>query len=319
VTPLLHESVDEVPKGPRVVALGTFDGVHLGHRRVIAAAVERARALGIPAMVATFHPRPVTVLVPDRAPEALSTVGRRIELLGEAGADEVVVIRFDLELSSLEADEFCDEILSRRLGAQVVVTGADFHFGHARTGTPETLALAGAELGFETIAVPLFEHEGERVSSTRIRGLIASGDVQAAARLLGRSPEVEGTVIHGDARGRELGVPTANLALAAGHVLPAQGVYTGVAMLPDDAGLRRAAISVGTNPTFAGERELRIEAHLLDFEGDLYGRPLRLAFRRFLRGQVTFDGLEALERQMRDDIAQARDEPLADSRRITNP
>jgi riboflavin kinase/FMN adenylyltransferase len=301
------------------VALGTFDGVHLGHRRVIAAAVERARALGVPAMVATFHPRPVTVLLPDRAPEALSTVGRRIELLGEAGADEVVVIRFDAELASLEADEFCERILAGRLGAKVVVTGSDFHFGHARTGTPETLAQSGRALGFETIAVPLFVHDAERVSSTRIRALIRAGDVGAAAELLGRPPEVEGTVIHGDARGRELGVPTANLALAPGHVLPAQGVYTGVATLPDGAGVRRAAISVGTNPTFAGERELRIEAHLLDFDGDLYGRPLRLVFRRFLRGQITFSDLDALERQMQDDISQARAEPLEDSRRITNP
>ncbi len=315
----LYQTVGEVPPGPRVVALGTFDGVHLGHQRVVADAVERARELGVPALAATFHPRPASVLAPDRAPEALSTLARRVALLGEAGADEVAIVRFDRSLAALEADTFVDEILLGALGAAGVVTGADFRFGRRRGGDVATLARAGERLGFSARAVPLLELDGVRVSSTAIRDGIRSGDVASAARLLGRAPEVEGAVIHGDARGRELGVPTANLALAPGYVLPAEGVYTGVAVLPHGLGRRRAAISVGTNPTFSGARQLRIEAHLLDFDDDLYGSPLRIAFRRYVRGQRRFDGVDELMAQMQDDIAQARAEPLDDSNRIASP
>ena len=312
----LYQTLADVPAGERAIALGTFDGVHLGHRQVMETAIAEARALGVPAMVATFHPHPMSVTAPGRAPEALCSLARRIALIGEVGADEVVVIRFDRALAEREADDFVEHVLVDALGARAVVAGADFRFGHDRRGDARLLEACGARHGFAVTSVPLLEIGGERVSSTRIRERIRAGDVEAAATLLGRPPEVEGAVIRGDARGRELGVPTANLAVPPGCVLPAEGVYSGAAVLPRGLGVRRAAISIGTNPTFAGPRHLRIEAHLLDFDGDLYGSPLRLEVRRYLRAQQAFDDLDDLVRQMDVDIAQARAEPLPDSRRI---
>ena len=279
-------------------------------------AIAEARALDVPAMVATFHPHPMTVTAPERAPAALSSLARRVALIGEVGADEVVVIRFDRALASRSAEDFAEHVLVDALGARAVVVGVDFRFGHDRRGDPVLLQASGARNGYAVTSVPLLELDGERVSSTRIRERIRVGDVDGAAKLLGRPPEVEGAVIRGDARGRELGVPTANLAVPPGYALPAEGVYSGVAVLPRGLGARRAAISIGTNPTFAGTRDVRIEAHLLDFDDDLYGSPLRLELRRYLRAQQAFADLDDLVRQMDDDIAQARAEPLPDSRRI---
>jgi len=312
----LYQTLADVPAGRRAIALGTFDGVHLGHRQVMETAIAEARALDVPAMVATFHPHPMTVTAPERAPAALSSLARRVALIGEVGADEVVVIRFDRALASRSAEDFAEHVLVDALGARAVVVGVDFRFGHDRRGDPVLLQASGARNGYAVTSVPLLELDGERVSSTRIRERIRVGDVEGAAKLLGRPPEVEGAVIRGDARGRELGVPTANLAVPPGYALPAEGVYSGVAVLPRGLGARRAAISIGTNPTFAGSRDVRIEAHLLDFDADLYGSPLRLELRRYLRAQQAFADLDDLVRQMDDDIAQARAEPLPDSRRI---
>ncbi len=288
----------------RSVALGTFDGVHLGHRRVIQTAIDRAAELGVRSAVATFDPRPVSVIVPERAPDSLTSLARRLELLREAGVDDVLVINFTLELAARTPAEFADEVLVAQLGAAEVVVGQNFRFGHRRAGDVDMLRALGRERGFGVTIAPLFEFDGEPVSSSRIRELIRLKYVEDAARILGRSPELEGEVVRGDGRGRELGVPTANLDLSGRYVQPAEGVYAGDVVLADGRSFR-SAISVGTNPTFDGEREVRVEAHLLHFDEDLYGQHVRVEFRRFLRGQLRFDSLDALIAQMRIDIAAA--------------
>jgi riboflavin kinase/FMN adenylyltransferase len=230
----------------RSVALGTFDGVHRGHRRVI----EAAKAAGLPTTVITFDPHPRIVL--GNQVELLTTLERRLELLAELGV-ETLVVPFTSELALATPEEFAESVL-RPLGAEVVVAGANFRFGRGRSGDLDTLA----RLGFEVRPVPLVEG----ISSTRIRQLLRAGEIEAAARLLGRPPEVEGTVVSGDARGGTLGYPTANLAVPADLLVPAYGIYAG------RAGDHRAAISIGVNPHYGGQ-ERRVEAFLLDFEGDL--------------------------------------------------
>jgi riboflavin kinase/FMN adenylyltransferase len=254
--------------------------------------------------VATFDPRPVSVIVPERAPDSLTSLPRRLQLLGEAGVDDVLVINFTLELAARTPAEFADGVLVDQLGAVEVVVGQNFRFGHRRVGDVDMLRSLGEERGFGVTVAPLFEFDGEPVSSSRIRELIRLKYVEDAARILGRSPELEGEVVRGDGRGRELGVPTANLGLSGRYVQPAEGVYAGDVVLADGRSFR-SAISVGTNPTFDGEREVRVEAHLLHFDEDLYGQHVRVEFRRFLRGQVRFDDLDQLIAQMRADIAAA--------------
>ena len=288
----------------RSVALGTFDGVHLGHRRVIQTAIDRAAELGVRSAVATFDPRPVSVIVRERAPDSLTSLPRRLELLREAGVDDVLVINFTLEMAARTPAEFADEVLVGQLGAVEVVVGQNFRFGHQRAGDVDMLRALGEERGFGVAVAPLFEFDGEPVSSSRIRELIRLKYVEDAARILGRSPELEGEVVRGDGRGRELGVPTANLGLSGRYVQPAEGVYAGDVVLADGRSFR-SAISVGTNPTFDGERDVRVEAHLLHFDEDLYGQHVRVEFRRFLRGQLRFDNLDDLIVQMQADIAAA--------------
>lgn len=288
----------------RSVALGTFDGVHLGHRRVIQTAIERARSLGVRSAVATFDPRPVSVIVPERAPDSLTSIERRLELLRETGVDDVLVIKFTPQLASRTPEQFADEVLVEQLGAAEIVVGQNFRFGHRRAGDVEVLRELGEKRGFGVTIAPLFELDGAPVSSSRIRELIRLKQVADAGRLLGRPPALEGEVVRGDGRGRELGVPTANVDMTTGFVQPAEGVYAGDVVLVDGRTFR-AAISVGTNPTFDGEREVRVEAHLLHFDEDLYGAKLRVDFRRYLRDQRRFDNLDDLIVQMREDIAAA--------------
>lgn len=288
----------------RSVALGTFDGVHLGHRRVVDTALEHARTLGVRSAVATFDPRPVSVIVPGRAPDSLTSLERRLELLREAGVDDVLVIRFTSELAQRTPEQFVDEVLVGELAVVEVVVGQNFRFGKGRAGDVDVLRTLGEQRGFGVSVAPLLELDGAPVSSSRIRELIRLGDVAGAARLLGRPASLEGEVVRGDGRGRELGVPTANLGMTTGFVLPAEGVYAGDVILADGRRFR-AAISVGTNPTFDGEREVRVESHLLRFDEDLYGTQIRVEFARFLRGQRRFDTLDALIVQMREDIAAA--------------
>ena len=274
----------ELPPGERAVAVGSFDGVHRGHRRVLEAAI----GAGLPATVVTFWPHPRLVL--GNRVELLSTLQRRLELFEAAGIPETLVLEFTVELAQLEPRDFAEAIL-RRIGARVIVVGEDFRFGHAASGDAALLA----ELGFDVRPVPLVKG----VSSTRIRQLVAAGDVQSAAALLGRPPELEGVVVLGDERGGTLGFPTANLNVPAELLVPAYGIYAGAALG------HRAAISVGVNPHYGGA-ERRVESYLLDFEGDLYGQRLVLELWRRLRDEQAFGSEEELVRQIAADVEQAR-------------
>jgi riboflavin kinase/FMN adenylyltransferase len=269
---------------PRAVAIGTFDGVHLGHRRVI----EAVRAVGLAPTLVTFDPHPRIAL--GYEVRLLTTLGRRLELIGEAGIEEALVLEFDLELAKLEPEQFVERVLAP-IGAEAVVAGADFRFGRGRSGD---LALL-RRLGLDARTVPLVE----LVSSSRIRDLLQAGEVERAAKLLGRPPEVEGTVVAGDARGGTLGFPTANLRLDPLLLVPAHGIYAGA------ANGHRAAISIGTNPHYGGE-ERRVEAHVLDFEGDLYGRRLVLQLWRRLRAERAFETEAALVDQIARDVEETR-------------
>ena len=279
--------VGEVDSRSRAVALGTFDGVHLGHRRVL----EASLAAGVTPTLVTFDPHPRIAL--GYEVQLLSSLGRRLELVGEAGIEDALVVEFDLQLAQLGPEEFADAVL-RPIGTEVVVAGADFRFGRGRSGD---LALL-RHFGFDARPVPLVEG----ISSTRIRDLLRAGEVEQAARQLGRPPEIEGTVVAGDARGGTLGFPTANLRLDPQLLVPAYGIYAGAA----DG--HRAAISIGTNPHYGGE-ERRVEAHLLDFDGDLYGRPLRLQLWRRLRDEQAFASEQELVAQIAKDVEQTRATP----------
>jgi riboflavin kinase/FMN adenylyltransferase len=275
---------DELGARPRAVALGTFDGVHRGHRRVLEAAV----AAGETPTAVTFDPHPRVAL--GYGVELLTPLERRLELLGEAGIDETLVVDFDLEVAQLEPEEFVRRVLLP-IGTEVVVAGANFRFGRGRSGDLELLR----RLGLDARSVPLVEG----VSSTRIRDLLRAGEVERAARLLGRPAEVDGTVVAGDARGGTLGFPTANLRPESGLLVPGYGIYAGVA----DG--HRAAISIGTNPHYGGG-ERRIEAFLLDFEGDLYGRKLRLELWQRLRDERAFESEAELVAQIGRDVEATR-------------
>jgi len=277
--------VEELPAARRGVAVGTFDGVHLGHLRVI----DAARAAELRTAVVTFDPHPRSVFGHDVG--LLTTLERRLELFSAAGVDDVVVLEFDEALASLEPTEFAERIL-RGMGAEVVAAGETFRFGRDRRGD---LALLEG-LGFDVRRVPVLEN----VSSSRIRELVSGGEPDRAARLLGRPYEVEGIVVHGDHRGRELGFPTANLDVPPGLLIPPDGVYAG--WTRD----RLAAISVGTNVQFDGV-ELRVEAHLLDFDDDLYDQRLVVEIWSWLRGQMLFESVEALVEQIGADVGRARE------------
>ena len=277
-------SPEELESDRCVAAVGSFDGVHLGHRRVLETAFDAGR----PVTVVTFWPHPRLVL--GNRVELLSTLERRIELLEDAGVDEVLVVEFTPELAAREPSEFCDTIL-RRIGAEVIVVGENFRFGRGAAGDPGVLA----ELGFDVRTVAVVPG----VSSTAIRTLLREGDVVGAARLLGRPAEIDGTVVLGDQRGGTLGYPTANLAVAPELLVPAYGIYAGSALG------HRAAISIGVNPHYGGD-ERRIEPHLLDFEGDLYGQRLVVELWQRLRDERAFGSEEELVDQITRDVAETR-------------
>jgi riboflavin kinase / FMN adenylyltransferase len=300
----VYTSLSDVPSQPagRALALGTFDGVHRGHRRVIASAVERARERGLVATVVTFDPHPLKVLQPDEPPRLLTTTERKIRLIAELDVDELIAIPFTPEFSRLSAEEFTEQVLVGALGARSVSVGANFHFGHRAAGDA---ALLASRPEFETDVVELVEQDGDSISSSRIRRLIESGDVAAAAALLGAPYALAGPVAEGDRRGRELGMPTANLAPRADVVVPGDGIYAGVAAANGIADTP-AAISIGVRPTFESDGERLTEAHLIDFEGDLYGRLLELRFLERLRDEERFDSADELVEQMRKDVDDAR-------------
>jgi riboflavin kinase/FMN adenylyltransferase len=277
----------EPGSGPRNVAIGTFDGVHLGHREVIRGADT----------VLTFDPHPLSVIHPEATPKLISTFPVKRDLIASLGVGEMVMIPFDRGFSEQSAEDFVEDVLIARLGAERVSVGENFRFGKGAKGTAEFL---DSHDEFETRVVPLVEVEGETVSSSHIRGLIAAGDVAGAARFLGEPFLFEGEVVTGDRRGRELGVPTANLVPDDAYVAPGHGVYAAVA----DG--QPAAVNVGVRPTFESGRGLLVEAHLIGFDGDLYGKQLRLAFLERMRGEKRFDSVDALVEQMQEDIAEAQ-------------
>ena len=289
-------SLPDIAPRPRRVAVGTFDGVHLGHREVIAGADT----------VLTFDPHPTAVVNPGAAPRLLTDLRRKAQLIASLGAQELVVIPFDATFAARSAQRFVDEVLVGALGATHVSVGENFRFGHKAQGDADLLR---ADARFETRIVELLEVDGEVVSSSHIRGLVLGGAVEYAGHLLGDPFTIAGEVADGDKRGRELGYPTANLIPAAAFVTPGHGVYAALARslsAGDDAPTYTAAVSIGVRPTFVTGRGELIEAYLLDFSGDLYGQTLELAFRKRLRGEKRFESVDALIEQMARDVEAAR-------------
>jgi riboflavin kinase/FMN adenylyltransferase len=288
------------------VTIGAYDGVHLGHRALLRDLCGRADAAGLSTVVVTFDRHPASVVRPESAPKLLTDLDQKIELLADCGIDRTLVVPFDRQRADESAEEFVKEILVDNLGARLVVVGEDFHFGHGRKGNVALLTELGAGYGFDVVGVGLTGNDGEAVSSTRIRTLVAEGDVVAAAALLGRPHEVRGPVVHGDGRGGpELGFPTANLHISEEIALPADGIYAG-RFTRVDGTVHQAAISVGRRPTFYDPKDasVLVEAYLLYFEGDLYGEAGRVSFVHRLRDEVQFDSVDALIAQMRRDVAE---------------
>jgi riboflavin kinase/FMN adenylyltransferase len=300
-------SLDDVtahPPAASVVTIGNFDGVHLGHRALLSGVVAAARSRGADAVVTTFDPHPMTVIHPDSAPPRLTTLAHRLALLEEQGLDAVLVLPFTRELSVWTPAEFVSRVLVSGLHAVEVHVGENFRFGHRAAGDVTTLREQGAAQGFEVVAVPL-TGDTTRWSSTYVRQSLAEGDVASAAAALGRPHRVEGPVVEGDKRGRELGYPTANLDLPPDTAIPADGVYAGWLTRADGTRLP-AAISIGTNPTFGGTSR-RVEAYVLDRDDlELYGEHVAVDFLARLRETVRFDGIEPLLAQMAIDVDQAR-------------
>ena len=294
-----------VPGGLRggVVALGNFDGFHLGHQAVVGRAVELARARGVPALVATFDPHPVRYFKPDTPSFRLTTIDQRARLFAAAGADAMVVFAFDAALAGLTAAAFVAERLVGHLGISAVVTGEDFTFGARRGGNVDVLAALGREHGFACETVGPVANAGEIVSSSRIRELLVAGDPVGAAALLTRPFAIEGVVQHGDKVGRTIGYPTANIALGS-YLRPAYGVYAVRGRLADGRVLGGAA-NVGVRPMFDPPKEL-LEVYFFDFAGDLYGQTVEVELVAYLRPEAKFDGLGALVAQMDADCLAAR-------------
>lgn len=307
-------SIEEVPSdlGRTVVTIGNFDGVHLGHQHVVRRAREVADQLGVDrVVVVTFDPHPIAVLRPEHAPVTLTTVEARRPLLEAAGADDVFVLPFDRVVAAWSAEEFIERVLVDTLHAKAVVVGANFRFGHKAAGDVATLREMGAIHDFVAEGIAL--DGGPQVwSSTYIRACLASGDVEGAAEALGRPFSVRGTVARGDERGRELGFPTANVPTTGMAAAPADGVYAGWLRRLDTRESFPAAISVGSNPTFDGDRERRVESYVLDRDDlELYGVEVEVSFVTRLRGMVKFEGVEGLVETMNDDVRRAREALLA--------
>lgn len=304
----VYRSLDEVLEAPgreRVVAIGVFDGVHRGHRRILTRTVEMARQRGALSAAVTFYPDPEGVLHPRSAPRMLTSLERKAALVEALGLDELVVVEFDLKFARLSPEAFCRLVLSEQLAARVVLVGENFRFGHRGAGTAADLREFGAAHDFEVLPVTLAMEDGEAVSSTRIRRLISTGHVVEAARLLGRPHRLEGTVVRGVGRGRSLDAPTANLEVIAGMALPSMGVYVTRSFL-DGSWAGPSVTSLGTNPTFETDDDLRIETLLLDQGGDLYGRRLEVDVLERIRGQCTFPDALSLAARIRRDVEFAR-------------
>ncbi|HWK41932.1 MAG TPA: bifunctional riboflavin kinase/FAD synthetase [Croceibacterium sp.] len=297
---------DPVPPSLRgaIVALGNFDGFHLGHQRVVAEAVEWARAEGRPAIVATFDPHPVRHFAPHVPPFRLTTLDQRQELFASAGADAMLVFAFDDDLAATSAADFVGNLLGNHIGATGVVTGEDFTFGKGRGGNLALLAEEGAKHGIAARAVGPVMHGGLPVSSSRIRDALKAGDCETATLLMTRPFAVRAPVLHGDKRGREIGYPTANIDMGP-YLRPRYGIYAVTARVPGTGEALKGAASLGIRPQFEPAREW-LEPYFFDFSGDLYGQEIEVALHHFLRPEAKFDTLDALTTQMAADCTRAR-------------
>lgn len=294
----------DVDPAPTVVSIGFFDGVHRGHQTIIRRAVQQAQSLGIRSAVVTFDRHPMEVVKPGSQPKLIMTLARRAATLAAQGVNLVVVLSFTDELRHLEPEAFVDHVLVGPLQARRVIVGSNFRFGHKAAGDVTTLAEVGPSRGFTVEGVTLLELDGTVISSTEIRSALEDGDVEWAARMLGRPHLVDGIVVRGNARGKDLGFPTANLQISRRIAIPATAVYAGMFHLPDGS-IHPCATNVGFNPTFGGQ-ELRVESYLLDWSGDLYGMTVAVDFRHRLRDELHFDSIDALVDQMHTDVARTR-------------
>ncbi len=297
------------------LTIGAYDGVHQGHQAVIAATRDLAAELGVRSAVVTFDPHPAHVLRPESAPLLLTGTEQKLELLEACGVDTVVIVPFDEQRARETAEDFVRRVLVECLRARAIVVGHDFHFGRNRAGNVDVLTKLGIEYDFDVVGVDLLPRPDgklESVSSTAIRRALAGGEVRTAASLLGRFHEIRGVVVGGDHRGRTIGFPTANVAVAKDRAKPADAVYAGWYVRPDGS-RHEAAINVGRRPTFYRDAEHSlVEAHLLDFDGDLYGEVARVQFVELIRSEQRFDGIEALKHQLDLDIAKTRELLAAD-------
>jgi riboflavin kinase/FMN adenylyltransferase len=295
-----------------VVTIGVFDGVHQGHRRVLHLVRELANSRSLDAVCVTFDRHPAQVVRPDSAPRLITGLDHKLELIAATNLlDLVAVIGFDEERSKESAEDFVREVLVERMRARLVVVGADFHFGHGRTGNVAMLDAIGADLGFEVLGLGLVAPPDDpghvAYSSTRIRQMLSEGDVRESALMLGRPHEVRGVVAHGDARGREIGFPTANVLVPSEILLPSDGIYAGTVLTADGVE-HPSAISLGRRPTFYADQGYSLlEAHLLDFEGDLYGQAVAVRFIEWIRDEAKYDSVEALTAQIQRDCNKARE------------
>jgi len=299
-------------------SIGVYDGVHVGHQAVIKRLVAEADRLGVAPAVITFDRHPALVLRPENAPKLLNSLDQKLELLEAAGVQYVYLIEFSPDRAHTMPEHFVRQVFVDRLGVRSIVVGADFHFGRSRLGNIDTLRRFGREMGFEVHAVKLLRHDEqwpEPVSSTAVRRALAGGDVRTAAAMLGRLHEIRGKVVLGDRRGTAIGFPTANIPVSMAMAWPADAVYAGWYTRPD--GVRHmAAINIGRRPTFHEHaQQSLLEAHLLDFEGDLYGEEARVEFVELLRSEHRFDGIESLVKQLRADVALSREILEAESSR----
>lgn len=305
VSALADLTPDDFPDGS-AVAVGKFDGLHLGHRAIVASLLRTAERDGLRSVVLTFENNPLSLLQPEACPLPLASPRQRLELLEAAGVDVCVMVEFDKAFAAIPAREFVEQVLVERLNVRHVLLGEDFRFGHRGLGDAALLRELGPAHGFTAEAVQSVGDDAhEAVSSTLIRDAVLSGDLPAARAMLGRCHAVRGTVVHGDARGRELGFPTANLGGVVEGLVPAHGVYAGAVVI--DGVERDAAISVGVNLTFEPEGEARVEAFVLDFAGDLYGKQMEVRFAERIREMLPFSSVDALIERMHEDVAQTRE------------